>query len=448
MATSEQQRTVVVTGLGATTPLGGDMATSWHGLLAGKSGIRQLDLSAGGPPLPVALAAPAAVDPAASFSAARSKHLGRCAQLGLVAAREAWLDSGRELPGRQERTRGESARTAVIVGVGLGNIATITEQSDMLTRSGPQRIAPRCIPMILPNHPAVEVGLLVGARAGVHTPVSACSSGAEALALGLRLIRSGRATCVLVGGTEAPLHPLIVAGFDQMQALSRRNDTPDAASRPFDTERDGFVLAEGSAMLVLEDAERASARGARVYCELAGSGISNDSHHVARPHPAGEGYVRAVLAALADSGTTQEALRHVSAHATSTPVGDVSEAIALSRALGDATKHVTVSAVKSALGHSLGAAGAIEAAFTVLALRHRVAPPNRNLTSLDPVVHLDAVGPEPRALPNGPLTALSASLGFGGHNIALVFRSGEAGADGPSAPLAGDAHAVPREDLS
>ncbi|MEU3543750.1 beta-ketoacyl-[acyl-carrier-protein] synthase family protein [Streptomyces paromomycinus] len=448
MGTREKQRTVVVTGLGATTPLGGDTATSWQGLLDGKSGVRRLDLSTDGHPLPVTLAAPVAVDPAASFSAVRSQHLDRCAQLGLVAAREAWLDSGRELPDRQERLRGESARTAVVVGAGLGSLLSLTRQYDQLTRYGPQRVAPRCIPMILPNHPAVEIGLLLGARAGVHTSVSACSSGAEALAQALRLIRSGPATCVLAGGTEAGLHPLIVAGFDKMQALSRRNDSPEDASRPFDTARDGFVLAEGAAMLVLEDAERAAARGARIYCELAGAGVSNDSHHVARPHPTGEGYVRAVLSALADGGLAPEALDHVSAHATSTPVGDLSEAIALSRALGPAAQHITVSAVKAATGHSLGAAGAIEAMFTVLALRHRIAPPHRNLGDLDPAVHLDVVGPEPRPLPDGDLAALNAALGFGGHNVALVFRRNATDPPAPPAPLPKTQHTAPRQDLS
>jgi 3-oxoacyl-[acyl-carrier-protein] synthase II len=275
--------------------------------------------------------------------------------------------------------------------------------------------------MLMPNGPAATVGLDLVARAGVHTTVSACASGAEAIALGLDLLRAGRADVVVAGGTEAAIHALPIAGFASMRALSMREDAPEAASRPYDKARDGFVLGEGAATLVLETEEHARSRGARVYAELAGAGISADAHHVAAPEPTGAGAARALQLALRDAGATPTDVVHVNAHATSTPLGDIAESLALRTALGDAVDGVSVTATKSCTGHLLGAAGALEAAVTVLSLHQSVVPPTRNLDDPDDEIRLDVVRIGPRPLTDG--LALSNSFGFGGHNVTLAFRS-------------------------
>ncbi|WP_320782158.1 beta-ketoacyl-[acyl-carrier-protein] synthase family protein, partial [Streptomyces sp. CRN 30] len=350
----------------------------------------------------------------------KAAHCDRSAQFALVAAREALDDAG--LPDAAALAAG-GARVAVVVGVGLGGLTSILEQNRRMESGGFGRVSPRAIPLMLPNHPAAEVGLMVGATSGVHTPVSACASGAEALAQALDLVREGRADVVVAGGAEAGLHPLIFAGFARLRALSRRCDDPDRASRPFDAERDGFVLGEGAGMVVVESARHAAARGARAHCRLTGAGITNDSHHIAQPAPGGAGCAAAVAAALDDADLLPEDVRHVNAHATSTPVGDLSEAQALRTAFGKVLDDVSVSATKAALGHTLGAAGAIEAVTTVLALRDRTAPPTRSLERVDPAIELNVVGRTPEPLPSGPLAALSTSMGFGGHNVALAFTT-------------------------
>jgi 3-oxoacyl-[acyl-carrier-protein] synthase II len=279
------------------------------------------------------------------------------------------------------------------------------------------------VPMLMPNGPAAVVGLELSARAGVHTPVSACSSGAEAIAYAVDMIRSGRADVVAAGGTEAAIHPLPLAGFAAMQALSSRNDEPERASRPYDKGRDGFVLGEGAGVLILETLEHARARGATIYAEVAGAGISADSHHIAQPDPVGAGASRAMVAAVEGAGASPSDVVHINAHATSTPVGDVAEVAAIRRALGDAADGLCVSSTKSTTGHLLGAAGAVEAIATILALRDRLAPPTANLENLDDEVSLDVVRGEPRELPEGELLALNNSFGFGGHNVALALRT-------------------------
>jgi 3-oxoacyl-[acyl-carrier-protein] synthase II len=277
--------------------------------------------------------------------------------------------------------------------------------------------------MLMPNGPAAAVSLELGARAGVHTPVSACASGAEAMAYGAEMIRTGRADIVVAGGTEAAIHALPIAGFAAMQALSTRNDEPQLASRPYDTGRDGFVLGEGAGLVVLESEEHARARGARIYAELAGAGLSSDAHHIAAPDPVGAGAATAMRDALAEAGAEPSDVVHLNAHATSTPVGDTAEARSIRAALGDAADRVAVSATKSMTGHLLGAAGAVEGILTILALHHRTAPPTINLDELDPEVDLDVVTDKPRQLPDGELVALNNSFGFGGHNVALAIRS-------------------------
>ncbi|MDP9394957.1 MAG: beta-ketoacyl-ACP synthase II [Actinomycetota bacterium] len=412
-----QVRTVVVTGLGATTPVGGDVASTWSALLAGTSGVRPLPYSwVDEHDLPVRIGATLAVEPAEVLSRPETKRLDRSGQMAMIAAREAWRDAG------TPEVDGE--RLAVVVASGIGGVTTLLDAYDTLRERGPRRVLPLTVPMLMPNGPAGMIGIELGALAGVHTPVSACASGAEAIAMGLAMIRDGRADVVVAGGTEAAIHPLPIAGFASMQALSTRNDEPGRASRPYDKGRDGFVLGEGAGIVVLESAERAAARGARVYAEIAGSGVTSDGYHIAAPEPEGKGASRAMRAALADAGVSAGDVVHVNAHATSTPAGDVAEVAAIRAALGDeAAERVVVSATKSMTGHLLGAAGAVETIATVLAVRDRQGPPTVNLDDPDDDVRLDVARHVPRPLPEGPVVALNNSFGFGGHNVALVVRS-------------------------
>ncbi|MDQ1685888.1 MAG: 3-oxoacyl-[acyl-carrier-protein] synthase [Frankiaceae bacterium] len=408
---------VVVTGLGATTPLGGDVASTWSGLLDARSGVRRIDAEWAAE-LPVRIAAPAAVDPTDVLDRVEARTLDRSQQLALVAAREAWADAGFSTD-----VGVDPERLAVVVASGIGGVLTLLSQYDILRERGARRVSPHTVPMLMPNGPAATVGLALTARAGVHTPVSACASGAEAVALALDLLRAGRADVVIAGGTEAAIASLPIAGFAAMRALSTREDEPEAASRPYDKARDGFVLGEGAALLVLETEEHARSRGARVYAELAGAGISADAHHVAAPEPTGAGAARALALAMRDAGLQPSDIVHVNAHATSTPLGDVAEAKALRTALGDAAAAIPVTATKSCTGHLLGAAGALEAAVTVLSLQHGVVPPTRNLDDPDDDVGLDVVRFEPRALRADGGAALSNSFGFGGHNVTLAFKA-------------------------
>jgi 3-oxoacyl-[acyl-carrier-protein] synthase II len=421
---------VVVTGLGATTPIGGDVTSTWAGLLAGTSGARVLT-EEWVEQLPVRIGAPVAVQPGEVLARVEARRLDRSGQLALVAARQAWRDAGLTSDGADGGTGVEEAgttggvhpdRLGVVVASGIGGVTTLLDSYDTLREKGARRVSPLAVPMLMPNGPAAAVGLEVGARAGVHTPVSACASGAEAIGYGLEMIRSGRADVVVAGGTEAPIHPLPMAAFSSMVALSRRNDEPERASRPYDKGRDGFVMGEGAGVVVLESAEHARRRGARVYCEVAGLGISADSHHIAQPEPEGAGAAKAMSQALRDADLTPAQVVHVNAHATSTPQGDVAEAKAIRAVFGDAADTVAVSATKSVTGHLLGAAGAVEAIATVLALTERLAPPTINLDDPDDAVDLDLVRGAPRRLADGDIAALSNSFGFGGHNVALAFR--------------------------
>ncbi len=409
-------RRVVVTGLGATTPLGGDVPTTWQAVLDGTPGATPLTQDwAQQYELPVTFAAQLAVRPIEVLAKVETRRLDPSAQYALIAAREAWADAG------SPEVDGE--RLGVVVASGIGGVWTLLDQYDVLKEKGARRVFPLTVPMLMPNGPAAAVSLELGARAGVHTPVSACASGAEAIGYAAEMIRSGRADIVVAGGTEAAIHALPIAGFAAMQALSTRNDDPGAASRPYDTSRDGFVLGEGAGIVVLESEEHARSRGVHVYGEIAGCGITSDAHHIAAPDPVGAGAARAMLAALAEAGGSPSDVVHINAHATSTPVGDVAESASIVKALGSATDGVAVSATKSMTGHLLGAAGAVEAIFTVLALHHRLAPPTINLADLDPDVHLDVVIDKPRTLADGDLLALNNSFGFGGHNVALAIRS-------------------------
>ena len=410
------QPQVVVTGLGATTPLGGDVPSTWEGMLAGRSATTALT-DDGYASLPARIAARAAVDPATVLDRVQARRLDRCEQFAIVAAREAWADAGApQVP---------PERLGVVVSSGIGGIASTLAAYDTLHDRGWQRLSPFTVPMLMPNGSAGWIGIELGARAGVHTTVSACASGAEAVGYAIDMIRMGRADVVLAGGTEAAIIPLNIAAFAAMRALSTRNDEPERASRPFDRGRDGFVLGEGAGMVVLESAEHAQRRGAQVLAVAAGSGYSADAHHIAQPEPSGHGIVAAIQAVLADAGLDPDQVVHVNAHATSTPAGDVVEGHAIAAALGAAAGGVVVSATKSMTGHLLGGAGAVEAVATILALRDRVAPPTINLDDPDEDVRVD-IATKPRELaPHGraPMAALNNSFGFGGHNVALAFTA-------------------------
>ena len=404
---------VVVTGLGATTPLGGDVESFWAALLAGRSGVAALteDWAAN---LKVRIGARMAVDPAGQMPRVKARRLDRAQQAALVAAREAWADAG--FTGRSDEVGLVPERVGVVIGTGIGGVGSLIEQHDVLLAKGPDRVSPLLIPMDMPNGPAAHVGLDVGARAGVFTPVSACASGAEAIAYGLDLLHLDRADVVVVGGTEACVHPLTISGFAQMQAMSTRNDEPQRASRPFDKARDGFVLGEGAGVLVLERRSSAEARGAKIYAVLAGAGVTADSHDIVAPDPAGNGQRRAAKTAIERAGVDRSDVVHVNAHATSTPVGDVAEARWLAELLGEQT---VVTATKSMTGHLLGAAGAIESVACVLAVQNNVVPPTINLDDPDDAVTVDV----PREAREMRVTAaLNNSFGFGGHNVSLLFR--------------------------
>lgn len=409
-------RRVVVTGLGATTPVGGTVAETWDAILAGRSGARPMTYEwVEKYELPVTFAATIKVPPGDVLTKVETRRLDPSAQYAMIASREAWADAG--------SPEVEPERLGVAIGTGIGGIWTLLDQWDNLREKGPRRVFPLAVPMLMANSPAGNVSLELGARAGAHSTVSACASGAEAMGFALEMIRSGRADVVVAGGTEAAVHPLPFAGFAAMQALSKRNDDPERASRPYDTGRDGFVLGEGAAVIVLESEEHAKARGARIYAELAGVGMSADSHHIAAPEPEGAGASRAMVEAVERAGLTPADIVHVNAHATSTPVGDVAESNAIRRAFGDAADGMPVSATKSMTGHLLGAAGALEGVLTILALHHRVAPATINLDDFDPEIRLDVVSKEARKLPEGDIAALNNSFGFGGHNVALTFTS-------------------------
>jgi 3-oxoacyl-[acyl-carrier-protein] synthase II len=408
------QRRVVVTGLGATTPLGGDVASTWSALLAGKSGVRLLTED-WAQTLPVHFAARVEVDPSQAMERVEMRRLDRSEQFALIASREAWKDAG--------SPDVDTERLGVVIASGIGGVITLLDQHEVLKEKGARFVSPHTVPMLMPNGPAANVGLELHAKAGVHTPVSACASGAEAIGYALDMIRSNRADIIVSGGVEAAIHALPMAGFAAMKALSTRNNDPARASRPYDADRDGFVLGEGGGILILEEYEHAKARGAKIYCELVGQGLSSDGYHIAAPDPDGSGVQRAIKFALRDAGLSTKDIVHLNAHATSTPAGDVAEANALRVALGADADHVAVSATKSMTGHLLGGAGAIESVFIVKALQERMAPPTINIENLDPAVTIDVVRDEPRQLPSGDIAALNDSFGFGGHNVVLAFAT-------------------------
>jgi 3-oxoacyl-[acyl-carrier-protein] synthase II len=406
---------IVVTGMGTTNPLGGNVADSWKALLAGESGARTIEHDwVAQYELPVTFAAQARVPSAEVLERVEIKRLDPGSQFALIAAREAWADAGAPDVAPE--------RVSVDYATGIGGIWTLVDAWEALRTRGPRRVLPMTVPMLMPNAPAAAISMDLGVRGGARTVVSACASGTEAITNAYDHLQAGLSDIVIAGGSEAAIHPLPIAAFAAMQALSKRNDSPATASRPYDVTRDGFVLGEGAGAIVLETEEHALARGARIYAELAGGSVTSDAYHITAPDPEGSAAARAMLAAIKQAGATVNEVAHINAHATSTPVGDIAEFKALQRIFGDRLGEIPVSATKAATGHLLGGTGAVEAIFTIMALHDRIAPPTINLAEQDPDIHMDVVT-SARALGDGPLLAISNSFGFGGHNAVIAFRT-------------------------
>ncbi|MFJ9248263.1 beta-ketoacyl-[acyl-carrier-protein] synthase family protein [Streptomyces sp. NPDC101776] len=413
----EENTKVVVTGLGETTPLGGSVATTWDAMLRGESGLTLLTDESWAEDLPSFLGGRAKVDPGTGLDHQRRRRLSRSAQFAVVAAAEAWADAG------LDEGSVTPSRVAVAVSAALGDMTSIIDGWETLKTRGWRRVPPMTVPMSMGNGSAAAVALLVNARLGVHATVNACSSGTQALVTAAELIRRGDADIVVAGGAEAPLHPMVLSSFAAMRALSQRFDDPASACRPYDTERDGMVLGEGAGILVLESERHARERGARIYAELAGVGITSDAYHMVQPEPNGTGTAAAVRASLADAGVSPTEVAHFNANGTATAPGDAAEARAVMAVFGDTDQGPAVTANKSMTGHSLGAAGAIESITTVLALHHGLVPPTRNFTRLDEGLSVDVVHGNPRKLGPEQIVAVKNSAGFGGHNVALTFRA-------------------------
>ncbi|WCM56709.1 beta-ketoacyl-[acyl-carrier-protein] synthase family protein [Microbacterium sp. EF45047] len=406
---------IVVTGIGASSPLGGTAPESWANLLAGVSGARTLEYDwVAEYELPVTFAAEVAVRPEEVLARPVAKRLDPSSQLAMVAAMEAWEDAG--------SPEVEPERLGVDFATGIGGVWTLLDAWDTLREKGPRRVLPMTVPMLMPNAAAGNLSLHFNARAYARTVASACASSTESLVNAIEHLRDGLADVVIAGGTESAIHPITVASFSSMQALSRRNDSPETASRPGAIDRDGFVMGEGAAALILEREEHARARGAKIYAYVVGGGVTADSYHITANDPEGQGAARAVRMALESADASPDEVTHVNAHLTSTPVGDPNEYTALQAVFGDRIREVPVSGTKASTGHLLGGTGALEAVFSVLALRDRVAPPTINMTEQDPAVPF-RLSVEPQPLGDGDQLAISNSFGFGGHNAVVAFRS-------------------------
>lgn len=408
---------VVVTGLGVTSPLGGDVASTWAGALAGRSGVRALEYDwVEQYNVPIRIAGQLVVRPEEVLSRPETKRMDPMSQYAIVATREAWADAG--------SPEVDPYRLGTVVSTGIGGVWTMLNAWDTVRDRGPERVLPLSVPMLMPNSATAYVELEVGAKAGAHAVVSACASGAEAIALAYDMIVMGRADIVVAGGTEAAIHALPISAFAAMSTLSKRTDDPTKASRPYDVDRDGFVLGEGAAIVVLESEEHARARGARIHARLLGTGRTSDGYHIAAPEPTADGQMRAMQAAVDQGGLSLSDVTHVNAHATSTPVGDPIEARGIRTLLGEHTDNVLVSATKSMTGHLLGGAGALESVFTIKALQDRTAPPTINVDNPDPDLAINLVRDTPKSLAaSGDLAAINNSFGFGGHNVALLFAT-------------------------
>ena len=403
---------ISITGYGAVSPFGHGVDALWDALVAGRSGVHVLERTGAlWEQVPILVGADAALDADAALGRVRANRLDRSQQLALVAAGEAWADAGAPAV--------EGDRLAVVVGTGIGGVETLLDAHDVLGASGARRVSPRTVPMLMANGAAAQVSIEYGARAGAYTTVSACASGAEAIAMAARLIVTGEADVVIAGGTEAAVTPVTMASFAQSQALAKPgDDDPTTLSRPFDASRRGFVLGEGAGFVVLESAAHAAARSQRSHATLAGWGVTSDAFHITAPLADGSEQERAMTAAIRMAGLTGADIDHVNAHATSTPVGDVGEAAAIARAVGTGA---LVTAPKSSIGHMFGAAGAVESILAVRAIETGVVPATLNLEHLDPAVELDVVSGSARTAPIR--AALNNSFGFGGQNASLVFTA-------------------------
>jgi 3-oxoacyl-[acyl-carrier-protein] synthase II len=419
-------RRVVVTGMGVISPLGLDVEDTWQALVAGRSGVSRITaFDASESPVKIA-AEVRGFDPAATLGRRRARHLDRVVQLALVATKEAIEASKLDVASAAERA-------GVVYATGIGGLKTWEDGMRTLVNRGAEWVNPYVVPMMIPNMAAGEIAMEWGLLGYNCCTVTACSASAHAIGTAFDTIRLGRADVMVCGGSEAAITPLGVAGFAAMKALSTRNDEPERASRPFDVERDGFVLGEAAATLVLEERELALSRGAPIIAELVGYGATSDAYHITQPHPRGDGAVRAMFAALTDAGLVPREVGYVNAHGTSTPPNDRIETLALKRVFGERVP--PVSSTKSMTGHTLGAAGALESVFSILAMQIGVAPPTINLEHPDPDCDLDYV-PE-RARPIELRYVMTNSLGFGGHNASLIFGRALADDDLPPSPAGG-----------
>ncbi|MFT4137063.1 beta-ketoacyl-[acyl-carrier-protein] synthase family protein [Microbacterium sp.] len=406
---------IVVTGIGASSPIGGTAPESWEALLAGASGARTLEYDwVEKYQLPVTFAAQAAVRPDTVLARPVAKRLDPSSQFALVAATEAWADAG--------SPEVDPDRLGVDFATGIGGLWTLLDAWDTLREKGPRRVLPMTVPMLMPNAAAGNLSLHFGARAYARTVASACASSTESIVNAVEHLRDGLADVVIAGGTESVIHPITISSFASMQALSRRNDDPATASRPASVDRDGFVMGEGAGVLILETEEHAKARGAKIYASVVGGGVTADSYHITANDPEGTGAARAVRMALESAGASPDDVTHINAHATSTPVGDPNEYQALRKVFGPRIDEIPVSATKASTGHLLGGTGALEAIFTILAIQHRIAPPTINLTTQDPEVPFRLSG-SPEPLGAQQQLAISNSFGFGGHNAVAAFAS-------------------------
>jgi 3-oxoacyl-[acyl-carrier-protein] synthase II len=410
----ELRRRVVVTGMGVISPVGNDVQTFWNALIEGKSGIRVIDrFDVSEYPTKIA-GMVEGFNPEDFIDKKEAKRMDRFAQFAVACALMAKNDAGLEI------TPENAERIGVYIGSGIGGLHTLMEQHQILLEKGPRRVSPFLIPMMISDMASGQVSIILGAKGPNSSPISACATGTNAIGDAFKIIERGHADVMFTGGSEATIHPIALAGFSAARALSQRNDEPERASRPFDRDRDGFVMGEGAGVLVLEALDHALARGAKIYAEIIGYGMSGDAYHITQPAPEGEGAARAMREALRDAGIEPSEVDYINAHGTSTDFNDKFETSAIKKAFGDAAYKVAISSTKSMTGHLLGAAGAIEAVASILAIKHDIIPPTINYENPDPDCDLDYVPNVARR--TKVEVAMSNSLGFGGHNASIIFK--------------------------
>lgn len=408
------KRRVVVTGLGAITPIGNDVSTFWSNLIAGKSGVGPITRFDAADYTTKIAAEVKDFDPLQFIDKKEIKRTDLFVQYAIAASKMALTDADIQIE------KLDADRVGVYVGSGIGGLQTLEDQHKVLLERGPKRVSPFFIPMMIGNMAAGMVSIHTGAKGPNSSSVTACATGTNSIGDAFRLIQHGDADVMICGGTESTIVPMAFAGFGSMGALSRNNDDPNRASRPFDKNRDGFVMGEGAGILILESLEHAQARGAKIYAEMIGYGMSADAYHITSPDPSGKGPAFSMMKAIQDAGLKPENIDYINAHGTSTPINDLYETIAIKRTFGDHAYKLAISSIKSMVGHLLGAAGGVEAIATVLTLQHQVIPPTINLETPDPECDLDYVPNEARKQPVH--AAISNSLGFGGHNATIAFR--------------------------